>query len=202
MKIVLASHNKNKLREMHSLLKDSISYDIDVVSPADIGFLAQTEENGKTFEENALIKAGAIASAGYISIADDSGLEVDALNGAPGIHSSRYSGGDDADNNVKLLRELADIPYEKRTARFICVMVCVFPNNENPIIVSGRCEGMILKEQRGYGGFGYDPLFYYKPLIKTFAELSEEDKNMISHRGIAMRSLSRALCQELNNRVP
>ncbi|MDD4773455.1 MAG: RdgB/HAM1 family non-canonical purine NTP pyrophosphatase [Eubacteriales bacterium] len=202
MKIVLASHNKKKQREMCTLLKESACCDIDLLSPADIGFLDEPEENGKTFEENALIKAKAIVSRGYIAIADDSGLEVDALYGAPGIHSSRYSGGNDADNNAKLLRELAFIPFEKRTARFICVMVCVFPGSEDFITVRGSCEGIILNTARGDGGFGYDPLFYYEPLKRTFAELSDGEKNTVSHRGMAMRALARALPAELNSHVP
>ena len=202
MKIVLASHNKKKLREMRTLLKESTCRDIDLLSPADIGFSDEPEENGKTFAENAIIKAESIVSRGYIAIADDSGLEVDALYGAPGIYSSRYSGGNDGDNNAKLLRELFGIPFEKRTARFVCVMVCMFPGSEGYITVRGSCEGIILNAAKGDGGFGYDPLFYYVPLERTFAELSDEEKNTVSHRGIAMRALAGALNAELNSRVP
>ncbi len=198
MKIVLASHNKAKLSELRSLLKDITSEDVNILSPSDIGFFDEVEENGKTFEENAYIKAKAIASLGYIAIADDSGLEVDALNNAPGIHSARYSGGSDIDNNAKLLSELAGIPFEKRTARFVCVIVCVFPDCDDYISVCGSCEGIILNTARGDGGFGYDPLFYYEPLGKSFSELSSEEKNAVSHRGIAMRALASALLPILN----
>jgi len=198
MKIVLASHNKAKLSELRSLLKDITSEDVNILSPSDIGFFDEVEENGKTFEENAYIKAKAIASLGYIAIADDSGLEVDALNNAPGIHSARYSGGSDSDNNAKLLSELAGIPFEKRTARFVCVIVCVFPDCDDYISVCGSCEGIILNTARGDGGFGYDPLFYYEPLGKSFSELSSEEKNAVSHRGIAMRALASALLPLIN----
>ncbi|MHB1154950.1 MAG: XTP/dITP diphosphatase [Eubacteriales bacterium] len=198
MKIVLASHNKAKLSELRSLLKDITSEDVNILSPSDIGFFDEVEETGKTFEENAYIKAKAIASLGYIAIADDSGLEVDALNNAPGIHSARYSGGSDTDNNAKLLRELAGIPFEKRTARFVCVIVCVFPDCDDYISVCGSCTGKILNSARGDDGFGYDPLFYYEPLGKSFSELSSEEKNAVSHRGIAMRALASALLPILN----
>lgn len=198
MKIVLASHNKKKLSELRSLLKEITSDEVDILGPFDIGFYDEIEENGKTFEENAYIKAKAIASLGYITIADDSGLEVDALNGAPGIHSARYSGGSDIDNNAKLLSELVCIPYEKRTARFVCVIVCVFPDCDDYITVCGSCEGIILNSARGDGGFGYDPLFYYEPLGKSFSELSSEEKNAVSHRGTAMCALVKALSPVIN----
>ena len=202
MKIILASHNKKKLSEMRSLLKEITSGDAEILSPADIGCYIETDETGKTFEENAYIKAKAIASLGYIAIADDSGLEVDALSGAPGVYSARYSGGSDIENNIKLLSELNDIPFEKRTARFICVIVCVFPDCDGYLTVRGSCEGFILNSAKGDGGFGYDPLFYYKPLGKSFAELSPDEKNAVSHRGAAMRALAEELPEALNRYAP
>lgn len=198
MKIVVASHNKKKLSELRSLLKEITSDEADILSLSDIGYYDEIEEDGKTFEENAYIKAKAIASLGYITIADDSGLQVDALNGAPGIYSARYSGGSDHDNNAKLLSELACIPFEKRTARFVCVIVCVFPDCDDYITVSGSCEGIILNSARGVGGFGYDPLFYYEPLRKSFSELSTDEKSAVSHRGNAMRALAKALLPVIN----
>lgn len=198
MKIVLASHNKKKLSELRSLLNEITSDEAEILSPAEIGFYDEIEESGKTFEENAYIKAKTIASLGYITIADDSGLEVDALNGAPGIHSARYSGGSDIDNNAKLLSQLASIPFEKRTARFVCAVVCVFPDCDDYITVRGSCEGIILNSARGEAGFGYDPLFYYEPLGKSFSELSSEEKNSVSHRGTAMRALVKALSPVIN----
>ncbi len=202
MKIVLASHNREKISEMQSLFKKTISDEIQILSLSDIGFCGQTEETGLTFEENALIKAKAAASYGYIVIADDSGLEVDALNGAPGIYSARYSGGSDKENNDKLLNELRDIPFEKRTARFVCVIVCFFPGFNEYLAVRGCCEGFISDSPKGDGGFGYDPLFYFKTLRKTFAELSPDEKNAVSHRGAAMRALAAALPEAMNKYAP
>ncbi len=193
MKFVIASHNKNKITELRILLKKITTDDSIILSLDDIGFFKKAEETGNTFEQNAAIKAKAVSSLGYIAIADDSGLEVDALQGAPGIHSARYSKGSDFDNNEKLLKELAGIPVEKRTARFVCVIVCAFPCYKDHLAVYGSCEGIILESARGKGGFGYDPLFFYKPLKKSFAELSIEEKNTISHRGAAMRALEIAL---------
>ncbi len=192
MEIVLASRNKNKIRELETLLRECSSNDITILSLDDIGYTEEIEENGSSFEENAKIKADAGAARGYITVADDSGLAVDYLNGAPGIYSARYAGehGSDKNNNQKLLCELEGVPYEKRTASFVSAVCCVFPDSREPITVIGRCGGYILEEERGQNGFGYDPLFYIPSFRKTFAELSSDEKNSISHRGIAMRAFA------------
>ena len=189
-RIVLASRNRHKIREMEVLLHTLLpEEDFVLLSLDDIGYTEEIEENGTTFEENAKIKASVPASLGYIGIADDSGLEVDALNGEPGVYSARYA--DDAGvphsdeaNNDKLLRKLASVPDEKRTARFVSCLSLVTPCGRS-FTVRGTCEGVILWERRGTGGFGYDPLFYHPPLGKTFAELTPEEKNSVSHRAHA-----------------
>ena len=190
-KLVLASANFGKLREMRMLLGDKF----DVLSMKELGLDPEIEENGETFEENALIKANALLKlTGCACIADDSGLEVDALNGRPGVHSARYCGvhGDDEANNQLLLKELKDVPDEKRTARYACVMALVRPGHE-PIIGRGTCEGLILREYRGDGGFGYDPLFLSADFGKTFAEASLEEKNAVSHRARAINEVLKQL---------
>lgn len=187
MEIVLASRNKHKINELNALIKKKID-SITVLSLDDIGFVGEIEETGETFEENAMIKAKAVARLGYIGVGDDSGLAVDALGGAPGVYSARYAGehGDDEKNNAKLLFELSDI--EDRGAAFVCVIACAFPDelNKDDFCVRGECRGEILHEKCGNSGFGYDPLFYYAPLNKSFAELSGEEKNSVSHRGRAI----------------
>ena len=190
-KLVLASGNFGKLREMRLLLGDRF----DVVSMKEMGLDPEIDENGETFEENALIKANALLKlTGCACVADDSGLEVDALNGRPGVHSARYSGvhGDDEANNQLLLKELEDVPDEKRTARYACAMALVRPGHE-PIVTRGTCEGRILREYRGEGGFGYDPLFLSADFDKTFAEASMEEKNAVSHRARAIAELLKQL---------
>ncbi|MCL2517826.1 MAG: RdgB/HAM1 family non-canonical purine NTP pyrophosphatase [Oscillospiraceae bacterium] len=189
MDIVLASRNIKKIGEMETLLREHMSY-IKVLSLDDINYQDEIEETGATFEENALIKASLPAKLGYIGIADDSGLEVDILNGRPGINSSRYSGenASDNDNNDKLLLELLNIPVERRTSRFVCAIACVFPYLKNAYFtVRGTCEGYIIDNPRGSNGFGYDPLFLCKEYDQTFAELTDEQKNLISHRGNAVQ---------------
>lgn len=193
MDIVLASRNKKKIAELETILADVLP-DLRIHSLDDVGFEGDIEENGSTFAENALIKARAAmeASGGkYVGVGDDSGLCVDALDGAPGIFSARYAGehGDDAANNAVLLNNLKDVPYEQRTARFVCTIACVFPGGEE-LTVRGETEGIILPEAQGEGGFGYDPLFYSPPFQKTFAELSPIEKNAISHRGRALAALA------------
>lgn len=193
--IVLATRNKNKVHELYTLIEPLFNGFISVLSLDDIGFSDEIEESGETFEENAVIKAKAAASLGYIGIADDSGLEADALGGAPGVFSARYAkiGASDIENNMKLLSELSLLKQEDRGAQFVSVIACVFPENNKynihpePIIVRGVCRGIILDSGRGEGGFGYDPLFLYPPLNKTFAEMSADEKNSVSHRGKAMR---------------
>ena len=201
MKVLLASRNQGKIKEIKVLLSEYIK-DIEVLSLDDVGYFGEIEENGTTFEENAIIKANVGAQLGYICIADDSGLSVDALDGAPGVYSARYSGyhANDEDNNTKLLSELKNIPFEKRTARYVCVIACVFPDGRK-IVVRETCEGKILSEYRGDGGFGYDPLFYVDKFGKTFAELSMQEKNTESHRGKAMRKFCQEFSLELKQNV-
>lgn len=191
MKILLASHNKGKIAELQALML-TISPEIEVLSMSDAGFHEEIIEDGTTFAENALIKSRTGARLGYITVADDSGLMVDALDGAPGVYSARYAGEecDNAKNNEKLLMKLAGVPAEKRTARFVSVVACSFPDGREDIVVRGECPGSILTEYRGNGGFGYDPLFWYEPMQKTFAEMSQAEKNQISHRGKAMQKFA------------
>ena len=193
MKIVLASRNKKKISERNALLAKHIP-EIEVLSLDDIGFEDEIVEDGETFEDNAYIKAGTVAKLGYIGVGDDSGLCVDALDGAPGVYSARYAGehGDDAANNALLLKNLAD--KTDRTARFVCSIACVFPDDVNTAhVCRGEVEGKIIDEYRGEGGFGYDPLFYYEPFGKTLAEMSAEEKNSISHRGRAIENFAQML---------
>jgi len=212
MEFVLASRNKKKIGEMNTLLSKFCGDKVKVLSLDDIGFFGDIEEDGQSFEENSAIKASAPAKMGYIGIADDSGLCVDALGGAPGVYSARYSGEDanDEKNNEKLLCELENT--DDRKARFMTVISAVIPKSlglkvfhplTNPEMEEyilkrfgidahvcsffGECEGEILREARGEGGFGYDPLFYVPEKKKTFSELSPKEKNEISHRGRAMR---------------
>ena len=198
MTIVLASHNAHKISEIRAILQREIGQDIELLSLTDIGFHEEIEENGSSFEENACIKAMAAASRGYISMADDSGLAVDALNGAPGVYSARYAGEpcNDKNNNKKLLDAIRDVPEQQRTASFVSVIACIFPDGDR-IVVRGECPGRILYDYRGKGGFGYDPLFYYEPLDKTFAELTSEEKNQVSHRAMAMALFNEALKKKL-----
>ncbi len=191
LKFVLASRNKKKIKELKTILL-SEGIDVQLLSLDDIGYTEEIEENGSTFEENAVIKASCPAKLGYIGIADDSELCVDYLNGAPGIYSARYSGGSDKDNNKKVLSELEGVPYEQRTARFVCAMACVFPDGDK-IVCRGEVEGKILNEEQGEGGFGYDPMFYYEPFGKTFGETEQEKKNTVSHRYNAIKQLAAEL---------
>lgn len=187
MKIVLASRNAHKIGELQTLLSQYIK-DIEILSLDDVGIFDEIEENGSTYLENALIKARAAAKSGYIGMGDDSGLSVRALGGAPGVYSARYSGGDYAANNALLLKTLEG--ESDRYAEFVCTIACVFPDGREPICVEGRTEGVILESQRGEGGFGYDPLFYYEPYEKTYAELTYDEKNSISHRCKAVEALA------------
>ncbi len=188
MKVVLASRNKNKIKEIKQIYRSITGKELDILSLDDIGYDGEIEENGDSFEENAKIKASVPASLGYIGLADDSGLAVNALGGAPGIYSARYSG-EDANyekNNEKLLSELNGV--SDRSAKFVCVFCALSPDG-NILTVRGECHGVIAKELKGEGGFGYDPLFIYPPLKKTFGELSSKEKNEISHRAVALSSL-------------
>lgn len=192
-KIVLASGNAGKLREFQQLFSGC---GFEVVPQSDF-FSESAEETGLTFVENAIIKARyACAKTGLPSIADDSGIEVDALNGRPGIYSARYAGSaaKDADNNAKLLQELAEVPAEKRTARYHAVLAFMrHAEDPTPLLCHGVWEGVILTEPRGEGGFGYDPLFWVPSHHCASAELSKEEKNRISHRGRAMQELLQKL---------
>ncbi|ACB85520.1 XTP/dITP diphosphatase [Natranaerobius thermophilus] len=188
MKLVLASGNQGKLNELKALLSKQ---PVEIYSMSDFNNIKEAQETGKTFAENAIIKAQNVAdSTGYLSLADDSGLEVDALDGAPGVYSARYAGENacDQDNNNKLLRSLKDIPYKQRTARFKCVIAIAYPDTP-PVTFTGTCEGYILREPKGDRGFGYDPLFYHPDMGKTFGELYQEEKSSISHRGKALEKL-------------
>ena len=193
MKVVLASRNKHKIGELQALLSKHVPT-VEVLSLDDIGFEGDIEENGVTFEENAYAKAYAVAKMGYIGLGDDSGLSVRALGGAPGIYSARYAGehGNDAANNELLLKNLAN--ESDRYAEFVCVIACVFPEDtQNAIYCRGVTSGRIIDEYKGNGGFGYDPLFYYEPMEKTYAEMTAEEKNLISHRGKATELLGEKL---------
>ena len=187
MKIVLASRNAHKIKELQTLLSQYIE-DIEILSLDDVGIFDEIEENGSTYLENALIKARVAASSGYIGMGDDSGLSVRALGGAPGVYSARYSGGDYAANNALLLKNLEGV--SDRFADFVCTIACVFPDGREPICVEGRTQGVILESERGSEGFGYDPLFYYEPFGKTYAELTYDEKNSISHRFKAIERLA------------
>lgn len=187
IEVVLASRNKKKISELQTLLSSVSNLNVKVLSLDDIGFFGEIEETGTTFEENSVLKASVPVAYGYIGIADDSGLMVDALGGEPGVYSARYSGegATDAQNNEKLIDRLRDVSEEKRTARFVSVVSCVCPDGRK-LSVRGECEGAILHKGRGNGGFGYDPLFFHEGIGKTFAEMNSEEKNSISHRGKAM----------------
>ena len=184
---LIATHNAKKKNE---LLRILAPLGIDVKTDSELGLtLSEPEETGETFYENALIKAKAgCKESGYPCVADDSGLMVDYLAGAPGVYSARFSGenSNDEKNNVKLLKLMADVPENERTARFVSVVCCVFPNGD-VISARGECEGTIGYEKKGESGFGYDPLFMVNG--KSFAEMSAEEKDKLSHRGKALNLL-------------
>lgn len=190
MKIVVASGNKAKLREIAQIFQG-----YEIVSMQEAGFTDDIEENGSTFEENALIKARAVSRAlGVNALADDSGICVEALGGAPGVHSARFCGrhGDDAANNALLLEKLKDVPQDRRRAYFeSCVALCFADGRE--VTASGRTYGRILEKAEGEGGFGYDPLFYSDELGMSFGLASAEEKNAVSHRGKALAALAEKL---------
>jgi XTP/dITP diphosphohydrolase len=188
MKLVVATNNQGKLREIREILAGT---GIEPVSLTEAGVSGDVDEDQDTFEGNAKKKAAHFAElTGMPTIGDDSGLCVDALDGAPGVYSARFSGegATDAKNNLLLREKLLDVPDEKRTAHFACAMACVKPGGES-IVAMGASEGVILRESRGDNGFGYDPLFYVPNLDKTFAELTGAEKHSISHRGRALRAL-------------
>lgn len=194
MDLLVATGNAGKLKEIRRLLEGS---GIEVKGMDAFPTLPEVEEDGETFEQNARKKASVIAEeTGCLTLADDSGLTVEALDGRPGVHSARYAGegASDADNNRKLLKELAPVPVEKRQAAFCCTMALYRPGGDCHFF-SGRLEGMITEAPRGEGGFGYDPLFLVREYGKTLAELPMEVKNRISHRGQALRQVIEFLAQ-------
>ncbi|MGO1136124.1 XTP/dITP diphosphatase [Bacillus subtilis] len=189
---IIATHNPGKVKEFKEIL-EPIGY--DVKSLAEIGFTEEIEETGHTFEENAILKAEAVAKAvNKMVIADDSGLSIDNLGGRPGVYSARYAGEqkDDQANIEKVLSELKGIEKEQRTARFRCALAVSIPGEETKT-VEGHVEGYIAEEPRGEYGFGYDPIFIVKDKDKTMAELTSDEKNKISHRADALKKLSKLL---------
>lgn len=195
-KLLIASTNKGKIKEVRAQLKD---FDFEIIGLDNFPELMNIEEDGDSFEENALKKARVSAQkTNLITLADDSGLEVDYLDGKPGIYSARFSGENatDQENNKKLLKELKGVEKEKRTARFRCVMALYDPANDYYNTVDGSCEGRILKSPRGENGFGYDPLFYVESRGKTMAELPPKVKNKISHRANALTKMKKIIKEE------
>lgn len=197
-RLILASNNKKKINEMKEILKE---LDIEVKSLENENINIDVVEDGKTFEENAKKKAKEIyefllkrGDEDFIVLADDSGLMVDYLKGEPGIYSARYAGehGNDVKNNKKLLKNLSGVDKENRGARFVC-QLALFTDRGECFEVSGGVNGYIIEELHGEGGFGYDPLFFYEPLNKTFAQLTSTEKNEISHRGVALKELKKVI---------
>lgn len=191
MKLIIASNNKHKITEIKTILGDTFE---EILSQREAGFVGEAEENGSTFAENSYIKAKEIADRflGYATLADDSGLSVDALGGEPGVNSARYAGehGNDKANNDKLLKVLDG--EKNRSAKFVCAITLILPDGR-VLSTEGETEGEIIYAPDGEGGFGYDPLFFSKDLGKTFGVASEEEKNSVSHRGRALRSLAMLL---------
>lgn len=185
MKVIVATKNQGKVRDFATFFQE-LGWQWEALPPS----APSVVEDGLTFEDNAMKKAQAYFDGEHAVLADDSGLEVDALGGAPGLFSARYAGenASDAENNQKLLTELLYVPMSKRRARFVCTLVLLRPN-QAPLIVNGTVNGVILPEARGVGGFGYDPLFLPDGEERTMAELSAARKNEISHRGRAMTQL-------------
>jgi XTP/dITP diphosphohydrolase len=192
---VVATRNRHKVREIAVLLAE-VGLDFEAVTINDVAPTAQLVEDEDTFEGNALAKARqASVVCGLPAIADDSGIEVDALGGAPGVRSARWAGEpcDDARNNQKMLREMAQVPAEKRSARYRCAAAFVDLARKQEVVRSGACDGVLLTEARGTGGFGYDPLFFIPSLGRTMAEIDLVEKNRLSHRAVAFRALAQSL---------
>lgn len=191
-RIIFATGNQGKMREIRKILED---LNVEIVSMKEAGIAIDIEENGTTYEENALIKARAVAAlTGDCVLADDSGLEVDCLGREPGVYSARYMGEDTpySVKNASLIKRLEGVPDEERTARFVCAIAAVLPGGKE-LTVRAAIEGRIGYEEKGSGGFGYDPIFYVPQLQKTTAELTEEEKNQVSHRGQALRLMKEEL---------
>lgn len=195
MKVVLASKNPHKLVEISRITE---KFGFELVLQSQLGVDIDVEETGTTFEENSFLKADAVMKAtGLPALADDSGIAVDALNGEPGIYSARYGFDDSLDDwgrLLLLLKNTEHVPDGQRQAKFVCVITMVTPEGEK-IQVRGEIHGELLRAPRGENGFGYDPIFYYPPLGKTTAELSAEEKNQVSHRGVALRLLNEKLME-------
>ena len=190
MKLIIASNNAHKVREIKQILGDCFD---SIQTMKEAGISLEVVEDGSTFRENAIKKAEetlSVAPGFDAALADDSGLCVDALNGAPGVYSARYAGvgHDDEENNRKLLHEMRDIPFEQRTCRFV-TCVALASKEAETICADGSVEGILLEDKAGDNGFGYDPLFYYVPAGKSFAQLTEEEKNEVSHRKRALENL-------------
>lgn len=196
-KIIFATGNKGKIKEIQMILADM---GVEVITMKEAGIEIDIEENGKTYEENALIKCRAVAAhpvakkEGCIVMADDSGLEIEYLNNEPGVYSARYLGEDTSYRikNANLIGRLAGVPDEKRTARFVCAIAAVLPDGKE-ITTRGIIEGIIGYEEKGSNGFGYDPIFYVPKFGRTTAELTEEEKNQVSHRGNALKLMKEEL---------
>ena len=196
MKIVLATHNRDKEKELQDSLR---GLDVEIQTLSEYSNVGEIEETGTTLLENSLLKARTVfAKTGHPAIADDTGLEVDALDGGPGIYSARFAGLNATyeDNLNKLLSLIEDVPEEKRSARFRTVIS--FVDGDQELWTEGHIDGRITEFPRGNAGFGYDPVFYIPQLEKTFAELSTEEKNKISHRGLALQKLRKILVNVLN----
>ncbi len=193
MKVVLASKNAHKLREISQITE---KFGMELILQSQLGLELEVEENGATFEENSYIKAKAVMDAtGLPALADDSGIAVDALNGEPGIYSARYGVDDTLDDwgrLLLLLKNTDSVPDGKRQAQFVCVITLLTPDGQR-IQVRGEAHGELLRAPAGEGGFGYDPIFYYPPLGKTFAELTAQEKNRVSHRAVALKKLNEIL---------
>ncbi len=197
MKFIIATNNKKKLRELSVILSE---LGVEAVSLAEAGVESDAEETGTTFEENSRIKAlAAMKESGLPAIADDSGLEVDALGGKPGVYSARYGGDlcrDDVERYEYLLKNMENVPDGERSARFVSVITCTFPDGR-VLSARGEIEGEILRAPRGEGGFGYDPVFFVKSENMTTAEMSAERKNEISHRALSLRLMAKKLKEVL-----
>lgn len=196
-KIIFATGNKGKIKEIQMILAD---LGVEVMTMKEAGIVIDIEENGRNYEENALIKARAVAEhTKYIVMADDSGLEIDYLNNEPGIYSARYMGEDTSYRikNANLIERLEGVADENRTARFVCAIAAVFPDGRE-ITTRGIIEGRIGYEEKGSNGFGYDPIFYVPRFGKTTAELTEEEKNQVSHRGNALMLMKEELKKYAN----
>lgn len=202
--VIFATQNKDKMKEIKEIMADM---NINIISMAEAGIDIDVVEDGETFEANAMKKATQIMEAsGYMVMADDSGLEIDYLDKAPGVHSARYLGRDTpyTKKNAIILDKMKGVPIEKRGARFVCAIAMAFPNKENPvkmknILAKATIEGIIGEEPRGSGGFGYDPIFFPEGFNISTAEMSADVKNKISHRGKALRVMEKELKKVLGN---